>query len=109
MKLKLCTKILKVKGYLYPDNINTRSILILMGILLFWYTTCVISGLTESRYIYISSLFLNYIGVKSKIAAIYIEQLRQIMNDKTTINSIENLEENIVNSYNDRFSKANIR
>ena len=35
----------------------------------------------------------------------YIDQLQRLYNDKTTLENINNLEENIINSYNEYFSK----
>ena len=72
MKWTLGTNILKVmKEYLYPDNVNKCSVLFFICILLFWYSTCVISGLTEKRFFYVSSALLNDLGKESKAKTIH--------------------------------------
>ena len=58
------------KEYLYPDNFNKQGMLFLICILLFWYSTCAISGLTENRYFYVSSALLNDLGKESKAKTI---------------------------------------
>ena len=48
-----------IKKFWIPDNFNRRSVIFFAGILLFWYSPIVITGLTENRFFYSSCVLLD--------------------------------------------------
>ena len=55
-----------------PDNVNKKTVIFFIGMLIFWYPTLVISGLTDDRFFFLSNVLLNSIGTVSRPAAICV-------------------------------------
>ena len=55
-----------------PDNVNKKTVIFFIGILLFWYSTCVISGLTGNRFLFLSNVLLNILRAFSTMATICV-------------------------------------
>jgi len=53
-----------------PDNVSKKTVIFFIGILFFWYSTCVISALTENRFFFLSNILLNNLGAISMTATV---------------------------------------